>query len=151
MAESISSSVAAEPVAAADEGAPSAAAATAAAESSTSTRRQKASDGRFQRDLRSMMYGFGDDRQPLVGSVQLLEELVVDYVASILGQAQHAAEHRQRGTRSSGIAKVKDQDLLFVLRKDRRRQERVKELLQVADEVKKGIASIDGRDRVQDE
>mmetsp|Transcript_35302 Transcript_35302/g.92648 ORF Transcript_35302/g.92648 Transcript_35302/m.92648 type:complete len:197 (-) Transcript_35302:381-971(-) len=92
---------------------------------------------RFQRELRSMMFGFGDDRQPQAESVQLLEEMVVDYIRGLLQQAQQTCEHRVRGARKAGSeAKVRDRDLLFVLRKDRRRHERVIELLEVWKEVK---------------
>ena len=97
----------------------------------------ESSDGRrFQQELRSMMYGFGDDRKPLKLSVHLMEELVVDYVYSVLSQAQGACEQRQRGARGGGARQVKERDLLFAFRKDRRRQERVRELLEVWKEVK---------------
>ena len=96
-----------------------------------------ARDGRrFQRELRSMMFGFGDDRQPQAESVQLLEDMVVDYVQTLLQHAQQASEHRTRGTKRAGEAKVRERDLLFVLRKDCRRQERIVELLEVWKEVK---------------
>lgn len=97
-----------------------------------------------------MMYGFGDDRQPLASTVHLLEELVVDYVSSLLQQAQQAAEHRQRGVRGSGVTRVKDRDLLFVLRKDRRRQDRVVELLEVWKEVKATTEKKSDRDLERD-
>mmetsp|Transcript_20963 Transcript_20963/g.70894 ORF Transcript_20963/g.70894 Transcript_20963/m.70894 type:complete len:97 (+) Transcript_20963:2-292(+) len=83
-----------------------------------------------------MMYGFGDARQPLARSVELMEELVVDYVQQLLHRAQGACESRQRGARGVGVAKVKERDLLFALRRDPRRQQRVEELLEVWKEVK---------------
>lgn len=102
-----------------------------AAATSTST------DGRrFQRELRSMMFGFGDDRQPQEESVQLLEDMTVDYIQRLLQKAQETCEYRTRGAKKAGEAKVRDRDLLFVLRKERRRHERVVELLEVWKEVK---------------
>ena len=91
---------------------------------------------RFQRELRSMMYGFGDDRAPLAASCCLMEELVVDYVYELLHRAQAACEQRQRGVRGGGTSRVKERDLIFALRKDPRRQRRVEELLEVWKEVK---------------
>ena len=115
---------------------------TAAAESSSAPlgaigrRGRQASDGRrFQRELRSMMYGFGDAKQPLAQSVHLMEELVIDYVHSVLHQATVACEGRQRGARA-GVARVKERDLIFALRKDPRRQQRVEDILEVWKEVK---------------
>ena len=99
--------------------------------------KSSSSEGRrFQRELRSMMYGFGDDRAPLAASCCLMEELVVDYVYELLHRAQAACEQRQRGVRGGGTSRVKERDLIFALRKDPRRQRRVEELLEVWKEVK---------------
>ena len=46
-------------------------------------RKGEKSDGgglRFQNQLRSMMFGFGDSAKPLPQSMELMEELVVDYI-----------------------------------------------------------------------
>ena len=110
----------------------------------------KLAAARFQRELRSMMYGFGDDRQPLTRSVLLMEELVVDYISSLLQRAQSASEQRQRGARGGGAARLKEQDLLFALRKDPRRQRRVEELLEVWKEVKAARGSIDDLEKEYD-
>lgn len=34
----------------------------------------------FIKDLKSLMYGFGDDRQPALDSVRILEDIVIDYI-----------------------------------------------------------------------
>ena len=103
-----------------------------------------AEGGRFQKELRSMMYGFGDDRQPLSGSVALMEEMVVDYVCTVLHQAQGACEQRQRNGRGSGgRSQGKERDLLFAFRKDKRRSDRVEEVLEVWKEVKRARGSVD--------
>jgi transcription initiation factor TFIID subunit 13 len=87
---------------------------------------------RFEKELRSMMYGFGDDVQTLPQSLHLMEDLVVDYLQQVLQQAHAVSEERQRGVRRAGSeAKVKERDLLFVLRKDPRRHRRVQELLDI--------------------
>ena len=109
------------------------------------------SDGRrFQRELRSMMYGFGDDRQPISQSVRLMEELVVDYVQQVLHRAQGACESRQRGARGGGGVRVKERDLIFALRKNPRRQQRIEELLEVWKEVKAARGSLEDLEKERD-
>jgi transcription initiation factor TFIID subunit 13 len=112
---------------------------------STSAGKQSAasSSRRFQRELRSMMFGFGDDRHPQTETVELLEDMVIDYVRQLLQKAQEVSEHRELGSKKAGKAKVRDRDLLFVLRKDRRRYERAVELLEVWKEVKAARSSGD--------
>lgn len=34
----------------------------------------------FSKELRCMMYGFGDDQNPYTESVDLLEDLVIEYI-----------------------------------------------------------------------
>lgn len=34
----------------------------------------------FSKELRCMMYGFGDDQDPYTESVDLLEDLVIEYI-----------------------------------------------------------------------
>mmetsp|Transcript_26174 Transcript_26174/g.64871 ORF Transcript_26174/g.64871 Transcript_26174/m.64871 type:complete len:143 (-) Transcript_26174:258-686(-) len=93
---------------------------------------------RFQREIRSMMYGFGDSSRPAAESVRLMEEMMLEYVHLLLQQAHSACEERQRATRHRGGAdvKLKEQDLLFVLRKDSRRHRRAQEILEVYQEQK---------------
>lgn len=93
-----------------------------------------------------MMFGFGDDRKPQAESVQLLEDMVIDYVRSLLQQAQHASELRVRGTKKSD--KISERDLLFVLRKDRRRRERVVEILDVYEELKAARGGADDAEKL---
>ena len=116
---------------------------TAAADSSRGRSKAAADGRRFQRELRSMMYGAGDDRQPQSESVELLEEMVEDYVRDILQQAQEACEYRLRSSGKADDAKIRDRDLLFVLRKQRRKHERAIELLEVWKEVKAARGTVD--------
>lgn len=102
------------------------------------SKKAKAGGGhKFQRELRAMMFGFGDDANPLPQSVALVEDLVVDYLQRVLHSAADACEERSRYTRRGGEApRVKERDLLFVLRKDKRRLQRAQELLEVYEEQK---------------
>ena len=70
-----------------------------------------------------------------------MEDLVIDYVQQVLQQAYTACEERQRGPKMKAGAevKVKERDLLFVLRKDPRRYRRVQELLEVFREQKESV------------
>ena len=77
------------------------------------------------------MYGFGDTSQSLPQSVALMEDLVVDYIHQTLQRAHAVSEERLRGVKRAGESKIKERDLLFVLRKDPRRRRRVEELLEV--------------------
>uniref|UniRef100_A0ABL6V9H6 Transcription initiation factor TFIID subunit 13 n=1 Tax=Cannabis sativa TaxID=3483 RepID=A0ABL6V9H6_CANSA len=45
--------------------------------SETSSKRKR---GVFQKELQHMMYGFGDDPNPLPESVALMEDIVVEYI-----------------------------------------------------------------------
>ena len=62
-------------------------------------------------------------------------------MTQVLRKASGAAEARQRATRGSSTSRVKEQDLLFVLRKDRKRLHRVLELLEVFEEQKQARAT----------
>ncbi|KAG8481704.1 hypothetical protein CXB51_026586 [Gossypium anomalum] len=49
--------------------------------SETSFKRKR---GVFQKDLQHMMYGFGDDPNPLPETVALVEDIVVEYVTDMV-------------------------------------------------------------------
>lgn len=38
----------------------------------------------FSKELRCMMYGFGDDQNPYTESVDLLEDLVIEYITDMV-------------------------------------------------------------------
>jgi transcription initiation factor TFIID subunit 13 len=83
------------------------------------------------------MFGFGDDANPLPQSIALMEDLVVDYLQRVLHSAADTCEERSRHARRGGEApRVKERDLLFALRKDKRRLRRAQELLEVYEEQK---------------
>ncbi|KAL3928043.1 MAG: hypothetical protein SGPRY_002562 [Prymnesium sp.] len=96
------------------------------------SRKRRAAEGaRLELCVRSMMYGFGDASPPLTPSVQLLEAMTLEYLTLLLHKAHAASEQRIRAAGGRGEGKVKERDLLFVLRKDRRRYRRVQEVLEV--------------------
>ena len=100
--------------------------------------KRRTSERRLQQELRAMMYGFGDVEEPLAQSMELMEDMIIDYVQLLLKKALAACEDRHRGVKRPGAAeaKIKERDLLFALRKDRKRCARVAELLEVWQEQK---------------
>lgn len=74
----------------------------------------------FIKDLKSLMYAFGDDKQPALDSVKILEDIVIDYINEMCLEAARVA-----GTRN----KLKVDDFKFILRNDPRKLGRVEELL----------------------
>ncbi|KAL3702300.1 hypothetical protein R1sor_020322 [Riccia sorocarpa] len=84
--------------------------------------------GTFSKDLRLMMYGFGDDPDPLPETVQLVEDILLEYITEMIHKAQEVASKR---------GKLTTEDIMFLVRKDSRKFARVKELLAMNEELKK--------------
>lgn len=84
--------------------------------------------GMFSKELRTMMYGFGDKEEPLEESVDLLEEMVVDYIIEMTEKAAQVGAER---------GKLLTEDFLFLIRKDSKKYARVMELLQMNEELKR--------------
>ncbi|ORY87057.1 transcription initiation factor IID, 18kD subunit-domain-containing protein [Protomyces lactucae-debilis] len=79
----------------------------------------------FGKDLRSMMYAFGDEA-PQADSVQVMEDILVDYISELCSEAGRVAGQRQ---------KVKVDDFKFALRRDTKKLGRVEELLTMQKEI----------------
>ncbi|KAE9396075.1 transcription initiation factor IID, 18 kDa subunit, partial [Gymnopus androsaceus JB14] len=45
--------------------------------------RKQSTKGLFTKELRNLMYGFGDDRNPANDSVNVMEEILVEYIADV--------------------------------------------------------------------
>ncbi|KAG2322585.1 hypothetical protein Bca52824_015798, partial [Brassica carinata] len=50
----------------------------------------------FQKELQHMMYGFGDEQNPLPETVALVEDIVVEYVTDLTHKAQEIGTRRGR-------------------------------------------------------
>lgn len=87
----------------------------------------------FSKELRCMMYGFGDDRNPFTESVDLLEDLVIEFITEITHKASEVGK--------SG--KVQTEDIIFLVRKDQRKYARVRDLLVMNEELKKARKAFD--------
>ncbi|XWS44102.1 hypothetical protein CRYUN_Cryun15aG0015900 [Craigia yunnanensis] len=92
--------------------------------SETSFKRKR---GVFQKDLQHMMYGFGDDPNPLPESVALMEDIVVEYVTDLAHKAQDIGSKR---------GKLSVEDFLHLIRKDLPKLNRCTELLSMQEELK---------------
>ncbi|KAF5936637.1 hypothetical protein HYC85_024143 [Camellia sinensis] len=84
--------------------------------------------GVFQKDLHHMMYGFGDDINPLPETVVLVEDIVVEYVTDMVHKAARCC------SRKGG--KLLTEDFLFLIRKDLPKLNRCTELLSMNEELK---------------
>eukprot|EP00793_Prasinoderma_coloniale_P007124 PRCOL_00006976-RA len=84
--------------------------------------------GIFTEDLRRIMYGYGDDADPLKETVDVVEEICIEY---ILEMTQKAAEI------GAEEGKVHVNDLLALVRRHPRKYARATELLRVDREIKK--------------
>ncbi|KQK16896.1 transcription initiation protein SPT3 homolog [Brachypodium distachyon] len=90
--------------------------------------------GMFQKDLQHMMYGFGDDPNPLPETVTLVEDIVVEYVTDLVHKAQNVASKR---------GKLLTEDFLYLIRKDMRKLHRATELLSMNEELKQARKAFD--------
>nr|CAG4638867.1 EOG090X0JQT [Cyclestheria hislopi] len=87
----------------------------------------------FSKELRCMMFGFGDDQNPYTESVDLLEDLVIEYITDMT--------HKAMETGRTGRVQV--EDIVFLVRKDPRKYARVKDLLTMNEELKKARKAFD--------
>lgn len=87
-----------------------------------------------------MMSGFGDNPNPRPDSVRLMEELVLDYITALVAKSTQVA-HMNRRERPD-IADIK-----FVIRKDPRRLNRVRYLLEMKAEIRR-VTNVDAEEIV---
>ncbi|XP_022082109.1 transcription initiation factor TFIID subunit 13-like [Acanthaster planci] len=87
----------------------------------------------FSKELRCMMYGFGDDQNPYTETVDLLEDLVLDFITDMTLKAMEVGRP----------GRVQVEDIIFLIRKDSRKYARVKELLMMNEELKKARKAFD--------
>ncbi|XP_076807961.1 transcription initiation factor TFIID subunit 13-like [Clavelina lepadiformis] len=104
---------------------------------STPSRVQSSTDDKkkrlFFKEIRCMMYGFGDDQNPYTESVELLEELVIEFITEI---AHKASQNGRQG-------RVQVEDIVYLVQKDPPKYARVKDLLTMNEELKKARRAFD--------
>jgi len=87
----------------------------------------------FSKELRCMMYGFGDDQNPYTESVDMLEDMVIQFIGEI---ALKAMDIGRQG-------RVSVEDIMHLVRRDPRKYARVKDLLTMNEELKKARKAFD--------
>ncbi|RIA92060.1 transcription factor TFIID complex subunit Taf13, partial [Glomus cerebriforme] len=93
----------------------------------------KGNKGIFTKDLRLLMYGFGDEPDPAPDTVNVMEELVNDYITEMCLKASKVAKDR----------KVTVDDFKFILRNDPKKLARVEELLFMEKDIKTARKTFD--------
>ncbi|ODV89728.1 hypothetical protein CANCADRAFT_19534, partial [Tortispora caseinolytica NRRL Y-17796] len=84
--------------------------------------RKRKRAGLFTNDVRSLLYAFGDVKNPNSETVAVLEDILSGYIVDLCHEAS-------KFSRTAGRAKVKVDDFKFALRKDPQKIGRVEELL----------------------
>ncbi|KAH9426444.1 Transcription initiation factor TFIID subunit 13 [Dermatophagoides pteronyssinus] len=110
--------------------------------SSSSQQQQQHTDKKkrlFSKELRCMMYGFGDDQNPYTETVDMLEDLVISFIGHI---ALEALEIGRTG-------RVTVEDVMYLVRRDQRKYARVKDLLSMNEELKRARKAFDEVEYVQ--
>ncbi|CAM1293180.1 TAF13 (predicted) [Pycnogonum litorale] len=87
----------------------------------------------FSKELRCMMYGFGDDQNPYTESVDLLEDSVIEYITDMTLKAMEIGR----------TGRVQVEDIVYLVRKDTRKFARVRDLLTMNEELKKARKAFD--------
>ncbi|KAF4324907.1 hypothetical protein BBO99_00001857 [Phytophthora kernoviae] len=81
--------------------------------------------GELVESIKHMMFGFGDEAEPLDETAALMEDLVVEYVHAMTKKAMEMATIK---------GKLDTECFIFLIRKDPERYERISELLRANDE-----------------
>jgi transcription initiation factor TFIID subunit 13 len=75
----------------------------------------------------------GDDQNPYTESVDLLEDLVIEFITEITHKASEIGR----------TGRVQVEDIIFLVRKDQRKYARVRDLLTMNEELKKARKAFD--------
>lgn len=73
-------------------------------------------------EIRQMMHGFGDSSEPLFECAKIIEDVVLQQMKTIVRRACEIADIRA-GSKKSNI--INGEDLLFLLRKDKVKLQRI--------------------------
>ncbi|CAO3585643.1 unnamed protein product [Absidia cylindrospora] len=91
----------------------------------------------FAKDLKLLMYGFGDVPNPSADSIALMDDLVIDYITEMCQKVSKVSESR---------GKLRVEDFKFVLRKDPKKLARVEELLYMNEDIRKAKQLFDEKE-----
>lgn len=88
--------------------------------------------GELVESVKHMLFGFGDEAEPLDETAELMEDLVVEYVHSMTKKAMELATIK---------GKLDTECFIFQIRKDPERYARIAELLRANDEFRVALNS----------
>mmetsp|Transcript_31523 Transcript_31523/g.68106 ORF Transcript_31523/g.68106 Transcript_31523/m.68106 type:complete len:153 (+) Transcript_31523:158-616(+) len=103
--------------------------------------------GSLAKCLPQMMYGFGDVKEPSAETIDCVETLVLERVASL---ASKCVEYHTLAVGTHGKVKLNAEDLLFEIRKDKRKHGRCKELLRLNEEIKQAKKQYEKPEMLED-
>ncbi|XP_036171939.1 transcription initiation protein SPT3 homolog isoform X2 [Myotis myotis] len=119
---------------------------TAASPMSTATSSSGRSTGKsasFASELQSMMFSLGDSRKPLYETAVLVEDVVHTQLINLLHQAAEVSQLR-------GARVISPEDLLFLMRKDKKKLRRLLKYMFFRDYKSKIVKGIDEDDLLED-
>lgn len=90
-----------------------------------------ATKGSFAKEIRQMMYAFGDHPTPRDDAVDLVEDITISYITDVLLKAIAV------NAATSANGKLRCEDIVHVIRKDAKKMARVEELLFMNQELQK--------------
>lgn len=82
----------------------------------------------YTQEIRQMMYGFGDSSEPLFESAKLIEDVVLQQMKAIVRRTCEIAD-RRAGSKKTNV--INGEDVLFLLRKDKIKLQRVLKYLEM--------------------
>lgn len=88
----------------------------------------------FLREIRVLMYAHGDVTHPRYDTAETLHGYLIGYLTTLLLKAKDVSKARGR---------TKTDDLLYTVKRDRRKYTRVKELLATNEELKRARKPFD--------
>ncbi|KAL1935458.1 hypothetical protein VTP01DRAFT_4598 [Rhizomucor pusillus] len=100
-------------------------------------RRKTVRKGMFAKDLKLLMYGFGDVPNPAADSISVMDDLVITYISEMCQEAAKVAESR---------GKVRVEDFKYILRKDKKKSGRVEELLYMSEDIRRAKQLFDEKE-----
>lgn len=99
------------------------------------------------------MYGFGDDQNPYTESVDIIEDLVIEFITEMTHKYRFKSSVLQlyrtikwvffRAMEIGRTGRVQVEDIVFLVRKDARKYARVKDLLTMNEELKRARKAFD--------
>ncbi|KDQ60782.1 hypothetical protein JAAARDRAFT_31757 [Jaapia argillacea MUCL 33604] len=105
---------------------------------SRGSRKQSNLKGLFSKELRNLMYGFGDDRNPANDTVAVMEEILIEYITDV-------CQNALAPTRKSRLS-IEDLRRALANPADAKKLARMEELLFMQEDIKRARAQFEESD-----